>query len=295
MRFLLVGPDLESNLSLGYLSSSLKAAGHEARIHPYSSADDTASVRQAAKSVDVVGLSLSFQWRAPDFLALACALKADAPKRLVIAGGHFASCAANELLRDHAELDLIVLHEAERSIVELADLGDAMLERASEVAGVVYRDGATLRTSAPRASLKDLDSLPHPDRSGLSRLVAGVPTAYIMASRGCVRNCDYCCITTLHRMVSGVRFRRRDPEKVVEELADLYYRRGVRQFVFHDDNFLVPKAANNAQRLGEYATAIENAGLRDIGIVMKCGPQDLDRASLEKLKSMGLLRIFLGI
>jgi len=295
MRFLLVGPDLESNLSLGYLSSSLKAAGHEARIHPYSSAEDAAGVRRAAMGFDVVGLSLSFQWRALDFLALARALKADDPKRPVIAGGHFASCAARELLRDNPELDLIVLHEAERSIVELANLGDAMLERASEVAGVVYRDSASSHTSAPRESLKELASLPHHDRSGLSRLVAGVPTAYIMASRGCVRNCDYCCITTLHRMVSGARFRRRDPEKVVDELAELYYRRGVRQFVFHDDNFLVPSPEKNRERLDEYAQAIENAGLRDIGIVMKCGPQDLDRASLEKLKSMGLLRIFLGI
>ncbi|MDH5491666.1 MAG: B12-binding domain-containing radical SAM protein [Myxococcales bacterium] len=295
MRFLLVGPDLESNLSLGYLSSSLMEAGHEARIHAYSSAADGASVREAAKSVDVVGLSLSFQWRAPEFLELARALKADRPTRPVIAGGHFASCAATELLRDNPALDLIVLHEAERSLVELAALGGSMLERASEVPGVVFRQGEGSRTSSARASLSDLDSLPFPDRSGPARLVAGVPTAYLMASRGCIRNCDYCCITTLHRMVSGARFRRRDPEKVAEELAHLYYRRGVRQFVFHDDNFLVPSPEKNRERLARFSRAIESAGLRDIGIVMKCGPQDLDRASLETLRSMGLLRIFLGI
>jgi len=37
------------------------------------------------------------------------------------------------------------------------------------------------------------------------------------------------------------------------------------------------------------------AGMEDIGIVMKCGPQDLDEEALKKLVSMGLLRIFLGI
>ena len=79
------------------------------------------------------------------------------------------------------------------------------------------------------------------------------------------------------------------------ELAELYHRRGVRQFVFHDDNFLVPSARQNAERLAAYERAIDAAGMRDIGIVMKCGPQDLDRASLQKLKQMGLLRIFLGI
>ena len=292
MRILLVGPDLESNLSLGYLSSSVQAGGHAAQICPFTTWEDATHVIEAAKTADVVGLSLSFQVRAPEYLRLAKALKQERPSRPVVAGGHFATCAAAELLRDYPELDLIVLHEGERSLVELLDLGDDMLGRASSVAGVMVRDA---RGTALRPSLTDLDSLPPPDRYGPSRLLAGVPTAYVMASRGCIRSCDYCCITTLHRLAPGPRFRRRDPQKVVDELADLYYRRGVRQFVFHDDNFLVPSPAQNRERLEQYARAIDDAGLRDIGIVMKCGPQDLDRAALVKLKDMGLLRIFLGI
>lgn len=295
MRILLVGPDLESNLSLGYLSSSLQAAGHAASIRPFTTRADTTSVLEAAETADAVGLSLSFQVRAPEFLALAQALKAQRPDRPVIAGGHFATCAATELLRDFFQIDLIVLHEGERTLVELADLGDELLARAGSIAGVAFRGGDGPRRSALRPALTDLDTLPPPDRYGPSRLVAGVPTAYVMASRGCVRSCDYCCITTLHRVAPGPRFRRRDPGKVVEELAELYHRRGVRQFVFHDDNFLVPSPARNAERLEQYARAIDDGGLRDIGLVMKCGPQDLDRASLVRLKQMGLLRIFLGI
>ncbi|MEZ4221981.1 MAG: radical SAM protein [Polyangiaceae bacterium] len=295
MRFLLVGPDLESNLSLGYLASSLQQAGHDAEIVPFSSGADAQAVLSRALRADVVGLSLSFQVRAPEFLELASALKAQRPRQPLIAGGHFASCAAAELLRDYSSLDLIVLHEGERTIVELAELGDELLSRAAEVPGVVYRDGRETRASEPRPALEDINALPPPDRSGPSRLVAGVPTAYVMGSRGCVRRCDYCCITTLHRLTPGPRFRRRDPEHVVAELAELYHRRGVRQFVFHDDNFLVPSERQNAERLAEYERAIESAGMRDIGIVMKCGPQDLDRASLVKLKELGLLRIFLGI
>jgi anaerobic magnesium-protoporphyrin IX monomethyl ester cyclase len=295
MRFLLVGPDLESNLSLGYLASSLALAGHAAEIVPFSTGADTTEVLRRALAADAVGLSLSFQVRAPEFLELAAALKAQRPGQPVIAGGHFASCAAHELLRDFPSLDLVVLHEGERTLVELADLGERLLEGAAEIPGIVHRDGAQTRSSAPRPALAEIDALPPPDRSGPSRLVAGVPTAYIMGSRGCVRRCDYCCITTLHRLTPGPRFRRRDPENVVAELAELYHRRGVRQFVFHDDNFLVPSARQNAERLAEYERAIDASGMRDIGIVMKCGPQDLDRASLLKLKELGLLRIFLGI
>ena len=42
----------------------------------------------------------------------------------------------------------------------------------------------------------------------------------------------------LDRMVGGPGLRRgrRDPERVADEMAELYHERGIRQFVFHDDN-----------------------------------------------------------
>ncbi len=295
MRFFLVGPDLESNLSLGYLASSLRRAGHEATIASFTSEEDAPGVLRAARDADVVGLSLSFQVRAPEFLALARELKLDRPARPILAGGHFATCAATELLRDHPALDLIVQHEAEHSLVELAALGSQLVARGHEVPGVVFRAGGEVLASPLRRANEALDALPTPDRVGPSRLIAGVPTAYLMGSRGCIRNCDYCCITTLHRLAPGARFRQRSPENVVAELAELYYRRGVRQFVFHDDNFLVPAPKQNLERIGQYERAMESAGLRDVGLVLKCGPQDLDRESLVQLKRLGLIRLFLGI
>ncbi len=295
MHVLLVGPDFESNLSLGYLASSLRAAGHSATIVAFNDRGDVAEVMRRAARADVVGLSMSFQVRAPEFLALAADLKRERPSRPVIAGGHFATCAAEELMRDYPQLDLIVQHEGERAIVELCDLGDSMVSGAGALAGMVYRENGEVRVTPKRPILRDLDSLPLPDRGGAARLVAGVPTAYIMGSRGCIRSCDYCCITTLHRIAPGPRFRQREAAKVVEELSGLYHDRGVRQFVFHDDNFLVPSPKENQARLGAYHDAMTAARMEDIGIVMKCGPQDLDEAALQKLLSMGLLRIFLGI
>ena len=122
MRVLLVGPNLEGNLSLQYLASALSAAGHEARIQTFNGPEDAASVRAAAADSDLVGLSMCFQIRAREFLALARDLKRENPRVPVIAGGHFASCAADELLAHHPELDLIAIHEAEETIVSLAAL-----------------------------------------------------------------------------------------------------------------------------------------------------------------------------
>lgn len=295
MRVLLVGPDYESNLSLLYLASSLRAAGHQPVLAPFNTASDAPAVLAAARTADLVGLSMCFQVRAVEFLDLAEALKRDAVDRPIVAGGHHASCAAAELLEGHRALDVIVVHEGEKTLVELANLGDAVVDRAGEVRGVVVRREGRAHFTPPRPALADLDRLPRPDRSGPARLLCGVPTAYLMGSRGCVSECDYCCITTLHRLAPGPRFRQRTPEDVADEMAGLYQRSGVRQFVFHDDNFLVPSAAQNRERIGRLDAALRSGGVRDIGLVLKCSPRDAERGILETLRRMGLLRLFMGI
>src|SRR5215831_11437970 len=108
MRILLVGPDFEENLSLRYLSSSLLSGGHEADLAAFDSADDIASVAEAADDADLVGLSICFQSRAEEFLSLARLIKSRHPGKLIVAGGHYASCAAEPLLAHNPQLDLIV-------------------------------------------------------------------------------------------------------------------------------------------------------------------------------------------
>jgi anaerobic magnesium-protoporphyrin IX monomethyl ester cyclase len=295
MHVLLVGPDLEENLSLRYLSAALRAGGHRATIARFDSVHDFDRVVDQARGTDLVGLSLCYQVRAPEFLELARTLKARNPERPVVAGGHYASCAARDLLERHAELDLIVVHEAERTLVELADLGGLAPASLAPIPGILYRDQTQVVATRPREILADLDSLPWPDRRGPARLLAGVPSAYMMGSRGCLGACDYCCISTLHRMVPGKRFRQRAPEKIADEMAWLYHQRGVRQYIFHDDNFLVPSVARNLERIEALDAALRERGVADVGLALKCRPADVDRRVFSRLKEMGLLRVFLGI
>ncbi|MBN2194621.1 MAG: cobalamin-dependent protein [Polyangiaceae bacterium] len=294
MRILLVGPEREENLSLRYLSSSLLAAGHQVQIAAFDSFDDLARVLDGARRAEAVGLSLCFQARAREFLTLATALKLHAPKVPVVAGGHYATCAAEELLAHHPDIDVIVLHEGERALVELVEAGFDPA-RFPHIAGLVYRDGTVLRRSAPRATITDLDGLPHPDRRGPVRRLAGVRTAYLMGSRGCYSSCDYCCIVTLHRVAPGPRFRQRSVTSVLDEMATLYHERGVRQFIFHDDNFLVPSTRRNHERLDALRLGWAERGLKGVGFTIKCRPSDVDRSVFEKLREMGLLRVFLGV
>lgn len=295
MRVALVGPDLEENLSLRYLAAALREAGHEPQIVAFETAADLPRARAAAADADLVGLSVCYQVRAPEFLALAELLKQDQPQRDIILGGHYASCAAQELLTHHPVIDAVVIHEGEHTLVELASLPTRTAETLATVPGIVYRatDGAICAT-APRKIVADLDTLPWAER-GPARLVVGVPTAYVMGSRGCLSSCDYCAINTLHRLAPGKRFRQRDPDQLVEELSWLYHERGVRQFVFHDDNFLVPNVERNLARIEALEQALRRHGMRRLGLVLKCRPPEVDVEVFRRLRELGLLRVFLGI
>jgi anaerobic magnesium-protoporphyrin IX monomethyl ester cyclase len=295
MNVLLVGPDFEENLSIRYLSAALQAAGHRATLAAFNGPAQIPEIASAAANADLVGLSMCFQSRAGEFLELARLIKSAHPTKRIVAGGHYASCAAGPLLAHHPEIDLVVIHEGERTLVEIADAGAELAGRLPHIPGLAYRDGAGVHWTAPRPTLDDLDTLPFPDRTGPARLIAGVPTAYLMGSRGCFGKCAYCCITTLHRLAPGKRFRQRRPERIADEMAVLYHERGVRQFIFHDDNFLVPWATANHERLAALEAALARRAVCDIALVIKCRPADADKEVLRRLRDMGLLRVFLGI
>ncbi len=207
MKVLLVGPNQEENLSLRYLSSSLKSAGHEVTLAAFNTDKDTDEVLAAAKSAKLVGLSMCFQARADEFLSLAASIKGVGPKApIVVGGGHHASTEAQSLLQNHPALDAIAVHEAEQTLVEIAECVKGGRDFSS-VRGVVHRgkDNKIVFTEKRRIE-EDLDRLPFPDRTGPPALLAGVPTAYLMGSRGCLWSCGYCAITTLHRQPKGGAF-----------------------------------------------------------------------------------------
>lgn len=295
MRVLLAGPDFEENLSVRYLASSLQAHGHETFLAVSNSADDVEAVTEQAGEVEIVGLSVCFQSRAQEFLNLARRIKQTHPGKLIVAGGHYASCSAEALLEHHPELDIIVIHEGEQTLVEIVAAASNLKDGLPKISGIGYREDDHVRFTPQRRTLDDLDTLPFPERRGRIHTIAGVPTSFLMGSRGCYENCAYCCITTLHHLAPGKRFRQRKAELIADEMAELYRERGTRQFVFHDDNFLVPSVAINQARIEAFDKAFKSRGMEDIALLIKCRPADANRDVLCRLKEMGLVRVFMGI
>jgi anaerobic magnesium-protoporphyrin IX monomethyl ester cyclase len=295
MRVLLAGPDFEENLSIRYLASSLEAKQHEAPLAVFNSAEDVEAVAELAGEAEIVGLSVCFQSRAQEFLTLARRIKQLHPEKLIVAGGHYASCSAQALLEHHPELDVIAIHESEQTLLEIVAAATNLKEELPKVTGIAYRGEDGIRFTPQRRTLDDLDTLPFPVRHGRIHTIAGVPTSFLMGSRGCYENCAYCCITTLHNLAPGKKFRQRSVELIADEMVELYRERGTRQFVFHDDNFLVPSVAHNQKRIEEFDKAFKSRGMDDLALLIKCRPADANLEVLSRLKEMGLVRIFMGI
>ena len=296
----LVGPEIEENLSLRYLASSLLPHGFRSELVVFNQESDfgsaLAKILQAEEPPLAVGVSLAFQWRARDFLAFAVALREGGYRGHITMGGHFATFASKEIMRDFPEIDSICRQEAEGTIVSLAK---ALRDSTSlfDIAGLALRDaqGATVLTEHP--SLPDLATLPRPDRRGEPAACFAHGIAPLVSSRGCYANCSFCCIAAWQEQsLPGKRYRLREVDDVADEMVALKRDRGIDIFVFHDDNFFVPGHKRNRERLSALADALDARKLGPFATVVKARPTDVDPEVFRILRHrLNCIRVYIGV
>jgi anaerobic magnesium-protoporphyrin IX monomethyl ester cyclase len=315
MKVALVGPEIEENLSLRYLMSSLARSGFDSRLVPFNSRKEARKVARTLLRLrpEIIGYSLVAQRRLADFQEVTDLLRRGGYEGHITAGGHFASLRAAEILRDESGIDSILHHEGERRIVELAHWlsasGKADDARAAtrgetnggtnddppdSLEGITWRgrDGA-LHHRPPR-TLAAVDSLPFPARRRPDRTL-GFARSPVVSSRGCAGDCSFCSIRAWHRQVRGSRLRFRSPESVAAEMCALHRERGVRVFIFHDDDFIHPHPGKALNRCREILERAEQRMGTSFAFVIKCRPDDVHPELFRYLKTKGLVRAYVGI
>lgn len=186
---------------------------------------------------DIVGFSLMFDQTLAS-LCLARALKSRFPRVLVVFGG--ATCDGDmgaEIARCFDCVDVVVRGEADEVIVQLI----TALRGGGELTacpGVVFRrDGALIET-APASPVRRMDALPIPNYedfvSAVSELKDFEPRLYFESSRGCWWGqktlCSFCGLNA-----TGLEYRRKSAERVLDELLSLERRHGIRSFIAADN------------------------------------------------------------
>lgn len=296
----LVGPEIEENLSLRSLAAALGQAGFDWQVIPYNGPDalgpTLARLLDGAQPPTLVAISLSFQWRAPDCLALALGLRERGYAGHITGGGHFGTFAASELLRDFPELDSLCRHEAEETLVELARAvrDGEPLEAVRSLA--LQRPGARPLFTALRPP-PDLATLPWPARFGVPTTCLGHRVAALIGSRGCYARCAFCCIAAWHEQtLPGKRYRLRPVDDLADEMAALVHERDVDTFIFHDDNFFLPTPQQSLERIHALGDALDARDVGRIATVVKARPPDVTPEVFDAMqRRLGLTRVFLGI
>ncbi len=231
MRVLLIKPfswnsakGLGFPLSLGYLASSLLAAGEEVKILDLQIVEQEDYDRMLFRTLsefnpELIGITCNSHERFYSFdIARKIKTWKDVP---VVMGGVHVTFTAEDTLKHIKEIDIIVFHEGEDTLVELAkalSLGHSL----RNVKGIAYRENGEIKKTPLREYIEDLDRLPPParelfdvDKYDLYLPLYDRPKAmHLLTSRGCPYPCGYCSA----KEMSGRKVRFSSPERVVKEM-----------------------------------------------------------------------------
>jgi anaerobic magnesium-protoporphyrin IX monomethyl ester cyclase len=322
----------DGSLSLAYVASALRNAGYDVKILDVSVGNekdtletgffnntnlDTGLVRagiseeriaEEVAEADVVGISSIFTPQTKMVFELSNLVKKIDPNKLVLSGGVNARNLRDRFFANG--VDLIVLSEAELTILELAEWIRGKREL-NDVAGIVYldADGKEHQTGPGRVIMK-LDELPMPAWDMLpldkywdiSRPHGGqfdegqrIKYASLQTSRGCPYQCLYCHIS---KEIEGSLFgnigqwRPHSIERVLEELHVLNDLGA--EYIFFEDDSLFAKKKRAYKLFSEVAKlGLKLADVNGINIIHlmkntgKGGKLGIDHEFLEILAAAG--------
>jgi radical SAM superfamily enzyme YgiQ (UPF0313 family) len=161
----------------------------------------------------------------------------------IVAGGVHPSLLPEQTV-SHALIDMVVIGEGERTILEVAQALESGAPLSS-VKGIAFKEQGAARVTGAREHV-NLDALP-PMPYHLVPNVLQYPFIekyglIIETSRGCPFSCTYC----YNAAYCGRKWRGKSPEKVLAELVHYGRQYGVRHFHIIDDNFFVdPRRAKS--------------------------------------------------
>jgi anaerobic magnesium-protoporphyrin IX monomethyl ester cyclase len=207
----------------------------------------------------------------------------------IIVGGPYPSMIEESIMK-YSRIDIAVIGEGERTIIELLNAFENNDIALSQIKGIVYRNGEEIVKNPRRELIDDLDSLPFPHEYAQSILIdfeKYPKTAFrnIFAIRGCPFSCLFC---GSHKIwTRKVRFR--SVKSVIEEIGSLMSNFGLKAINFDDDTFGV-----NSEYIETLVTAIKNH-FPDLKWTCELHVNLVNDKNINIMKSAGCNCIFIGV
>ncbi|MEA3182733.1 MAG: anaerobic magnesium-protoporphyrin monomethyl ester cyclase [Gammaproteobacteria bacterium] len=259
----------------------------DAELGPMSLREIARRAQELETDVVMIGHSGSSSVH-PTVVELSQLLKLSLPRSVIVYGGVHPTYHWEEILRDCAEIDVIVRGEGERTALELmrALRQGTPLER---VRGLAFRKDDEVVGTPPAEMLLNLDDyriawelIDH----GRYSYWGGKRAVVVQFSRGCPYLCNYC-----GQRGFWTQWRHRDPLKFARELARLHREHGVELINFADE---LPTGSPKAWKAFLEALIAEQVPLLLVGST-RAGDIVRDREILHLYKRAGVIRFLLGI
>jgi len=286
----------QENLGVGYLSAMLVAQGFKVENLDFQMPFDEIYSQIQKKNPLIVGFSLIFQYHSFFIKNLAKSLRNKGIDCHFTIGGHYPSLRFEDILKYIPEIDSVVRFEGEFTLCELANSIKGK-SNWKKIKGIAYRNKKNIPISTEiRPLIQNLDDLPFPMRLEENRTQClGINLDYILASRGCVRNCSFCSVRQFYGTPEGKLKRIRNVTSVVNEMKDLYENSNVKIFLFQDDDF--PITGNFGRKWSlDFINELNNKDLANqILWKISCRSDEVNFELFFKLKKVGLSLVYLGI
>jgi anaerobic magnesium-protoporphyrin IX monomethyl ester cyclase len=188
--------------------------------------------------------------------------------------------------------DVVILGEAEETIVDLLYCKISNPEKISDIRGLAYRTDNKIVLNERRKPVMKLDTLPYPawdlfpmEQYTTCMKFAGMKDTEksfpVLTTRGCINKCSFC-----YRMEKGIRIR--NPQNVIEEMKTLNRNYGITYFHFADELSIVSK-----KQILEFTSLLLKNRL-DIKYRMDCRVALFDDDIANCLKESGCVFLNIG-
>jgi len=212
---------------------------------------------------------------------------------LVVMGGAHPTIMYRQLLENYPFIDICVLGEGERTLVEIAQG-----KNLSEIEGIAFRKEKEILLTSPRKYVENLDEIPFPAWhlinlqkypvrgrgffNGVNLLQE--PRISVIFSRGCTGRCIFCSTWWIWR-----GWRHRSAKNMVDELEILNKDFKISHFCFSDDTLTVSRQATL-----DLCDEIINRGLK-IAFHVTTRVDCVDEKMLSELRKAGCYGIAYGV
>lgn len=200
-----------------------------------------ADVEKMIVNYDVVFLISATMSYAEDAEVLECLKKKNPRLKTIVFGSH-ATFLPHEALKRNS-VDIIVRKESEYVIRDLVRALRNGGDEWKKVPGIGFRQDGQVIINQDYPYIDNLDELPIPDRSFLSKnvfyynpIVKYSEWTTALSSRGCPSRCTFCTSPSYY----GPKYRARSAQNVFEEM--LYLRDlGFKEIFYRDESFTIDK------------------------------------------------------